>query len=231
MNSCLYNNFFYHSPMGFGRGGITPVGSVMGLQQVSSSMLQPGALFSPTIPPAPCSLAAKQSAVLFCLGAECQVVVTQLAKQFQMLSRLEAMHHTMAQATAHETINRGHVERSMACNVLLSANASNKKCKRTLRKLCKEADQAWEDTNHVVFDHQLRYDLQLASFINSAKKTLQAKWDEVWECMQSLTDAVGIPQDACLHLTLQVLKLLPTIPLDISFHASFPMMLTCGPES
>ena len=33
------------------------------------------------------------------------------------------------------------------------------------------------------------------------------------------------------HLTLQVLKLLPTIPLDISFHTTFPMMLEYGLES
>ena len=71
---------------------------------------------------------------------------------------------------------RGWVERSAAYNVLLSVNASNKKHERTLQKLHK-------DTNHMVFDHQLRYDSELASFINSAEKTLQAKWDKVWECM------------------------------------------------
>ena len=60
---------------------------------------------------------------------------------------------------------------------------------------------------------------------------LQAKWDKVWEHMQNLMDTGGMPQDTCLCLTLQVLQLLPTILLDISFHAPFPMMLTYGQES
>ena len=226
MDSYSFNSY-YNGPADFGQGGITPMGSVLGSHQLSSSMLQPGGLFSPAMPPAPCLLTPE----VFCLGAECQAVGSQLAKQFQILSRLEAMHHTMTQATAHETINWRWVERSAAYNVLLSANASNKKCERTLQKLHKEAAQAWKDTNHVVFDQQLRYDLELASFINSAEKMLHAKLDEVWECMQNQTNVIGMPQDTCLCLTLQVLELLPTIPLDISFHAPFPMMLMYGPES
>ena len=98
-------------------------------------------------------------------------------------------------------------------------------------KLCEEVDKAWENTNNVVFDHQLRYDVQLAGFITSTKTILQEKWDEVWECVQSLTEVAGIPQDICLHLALQVLELLPTIPMDLSFYATIPMVLAYGPES
>ena len=44
-------------------------------------------------------------------------------------------------------------------------------------------------------------------------------------------DMAGIPQDICLHLALQILKLLPTIPIDFSFHAPISIMLAYGPES
>ena len=138
------NSFHYNRPIGFSQDGVTPVGSMLGLHQVSSSMLQPGALFTPAMLPALCSLTPEQSAEIFHLGAKCQAMGTQLAKQFQMLSGLKAMHRAMAQATAHKTINQGWVERSAAYNILLSANASDKKCKRTLQKLHKEADQAWK---------------------------------------------------------------------------------------
>ena len=73
--------------------------------------------------------------------------------------------------------------------------------------------------------------MQLAGVITSTKKILQEKWDKVWECIHSLTEVAGIPQDVCLHLALQVLKLLPTIPIDLSFHTPIPMMLAYGPES
>ena len=74
---------------------------------MSSSMLLPGVLFSQAVLQAPCSMTPEQSAEVFCLEAEGQAVGIQLAKQFQQVSRLQAMHHAMAQATAHETINRG----------------------------------------------------------------------------------------------------------------------------
>ena len=83
----------------------------------------------------------------------------------------------------------------------------------------------------MVFQHQLRYNSQLASFITSAEGMLQAKQDKVWVCMESLVDSSRMPRDTCLCLALQVLKLLPMIPLDISFCAPFPMMLTYGPQS
>ena len=141
------------------------------------------------------------------------------------------MHPTMAQATAHETINRGHMERGVAYNILMGENTPDKKHEKTLHKLCREADQARKDTNNVVFDHRLRYNSQLAGFITSTKGTLQAKQDEVWEHMQSPVDTVGMPQEICLCLALQVLELLTTIPLDIFFHAPFPMMLAYSLES
>ena len=117
LNCSIHNNFCYRGHMGFGGGGVTP-GSIAGLQHVSSSMLQPGVLFSPAVLQAPSYLTPKQSSKVFHLGAKCQVMGTQLAKEFQQLSELEAVHHAMAQATAHETINRGHMERGMAYNIL-----------------------------------------------------------------------------------------------------------------
>ena len=78
----------------------------------------------------------------------------------------------------------------------------NKKHEKTLQTFCREADQAWKDTNNVVFKHQLRYDSQLAGFITLAKGILQEKQDEVWECMQSLVDMAGMPQDTYFHLVL-----------------------------
>ena len=69
LDCSIYNNFCYRGHMDFGRGGATP-GSIAGSQQVSSSMLQPGVVFSLAMPLAPSYLTPKQSAEVFCLGAE-----------------------------------------------------------------------------------------------------------------------------------------------------------------
>ena len=58
---------------------------------------------------------------IYQLATECQALGAELAMQFQNLSGLEAMHHTTAQATAHETINAGH----MACNAAFSTITAN----------------------------------------------------------------------------------------------------------
>ena len=71
----------------------------------------------------------------------------------------------------------------------------------------------------------------MVGFIASAEKTLQKKWDEVWEHVQSLTDVAGISHDVCLCLAVQVFELLPIIPIDLSFRTPIPMMLANDPET
>ena len=65
--------------------------------------------------------------------------------------------------------------------------------------------------------------------ISPMLRTLQEKQDEVWE--HRLTDVAGVPHEACLGLTLQVLDKLPTIPMDLSYHTPIPMVLAYGPGS
>ena len=86
---------------------------------------------------------------------QCQALDTELAKQFQTLSRLEGMHCATAQDTANETINAGHMAWNVAYSVLPDGQALDKKCEETLQQLYMEANKAWKDTNNVVFNHQL----------------------------------------------------------------------------
>ena len=60
------------------------------------------------------------------------------------------------------------------------------------------------------------YDGQLEAFISNGERSLQEKWDKVWECFHRLMDVAGVSHDACLDLALQVLNKLPTIPIDLS---------------
>ena len=211
----FYNSFSYSGPTGFGRGGVTPVASVARSQHVSCSIWQPPGL---TYLPAMQTLSAEQSTEIFNLVVEYQAWSTELAKQFQTLSGVEAMHHAMAQATAHKTINAGQMAWNMAYSILSDGQTWDKMHEETLQQLCTEADKAWKDTNDLVFNHQLHYDEQLAAFISSAERTLQEKEDEVWGCVHKLADVAGVPHDACLSLALQVLDKLPTIPIALSYH-------------
>ena len=89
----------------------------------------------------------------------------------------------------------------MARNAAFSAIAANKPDedrKKFLCQFCAETDQAWKDTNDVIFSHQLKYDAQLAAFITTAEGTLQAKQDEIWNHIHSIAEADGLPNKACL---------------------------------
>ena len=136
----------------------------------------------------------------------------------------------MAQATAHKTINVEQMAQNVAYSILPDDQTSDKKCEETLQQLHTKADKAWKDTNDLVFNHQLCYDGQLAAFISNAERSLQEKWDKVWECVDRLTDVAGVSHNACLGLALQVLNKLPTIPIDLSYCMPIPMMMAYGPE-
>ena len=226
----LYKHFTYPSCKGMPCGSVTPTTSISRSQQVTSSGWQPTGSFSPLPSQAMDTLSAEQAAEIYQLAAECQALGSKLTKQFQNLSGLEALHHTAAQAAAHETINGGCIAHSATFGVA-TATQTDLECESSLCRLHAEANQAWKDANEVIFSHLLRYDSQLVAFISAAEGTLQAKCDEVWRCIHSLTDTATISHRICLPLALQTLDQLPAIPWDLSYSAGIPLMFTYGPES
>ena len=55
--------------------------------------------------------------------------------------------------------------------------------------------------------------------------------DQVWATVHALAENEGITFNNCLSLALQVLNLLPQIPVDVSFQAQMPLTITYCPES
>ena len=69
-----------------------------------------------------------------------------------------------------------------------------------------------------MYNHQLHYDGQLATFLTDTKTALSDMQGKVWDAIHTLAESEDITFDACLGLALQVLNLLPQIPIDILFH-------------
>ena len=55
--------------------------------------------------------------------------------------------------------------------------------------------------------------------------------DQVWVTVRTLAENKGITFNDCLSLALQVLNMLPQIPMDISFQTQIPLTITYCPES
>ena len=56
--------------------------------------------------------------------------------------------------------------------------------------------------HEVMYNHQLHYNGQLATFLMDAETALSDMWGEVWDAIRALAESEGITFDACLGLTL-----------------------------
>ena len=156
---------------------------------------------------------------------------TKLAKKFQVLSSLEAIHHNSIRGTVHETLTMGHSAQEATYVDVIWDKVPDDKPKATTRCLHLVANVAWKEMHGVMYNHQLHHDKHLATFLMDGQMTLNDMHGEVWDAIHTLAENESIMYDACLGLTLQVLNLLPQIPIDISFHTQIPLTITYSPES
>ena len=172
-----------------------------------------------------------QANSLYKLATECQALGVKLAKKFQVLSGLEAMHHNPIQGMVHETLTLGHSAQEATYSAIMQYRVPDDEHEATTHCLCSEADVTWKEMHEVMYSHQLHYDGQLATFLVYAEMALDDMRGEVWDAIRALAENEGITFDACLGLMLQMLNLLPQIPIGISFLMQIPLTITYCPES
>ena len=146
--------------MGF--GSLTPsVPSITGSHHILSTW--PPNSF-PSSQSAP-HLTIYQATSLFGLASECQALGVRLAKDFQTLSGLEAIHRNSIQGTVHETLTLGHSACEATYVAILWDNIMEAECEATMRHLHSEADAAWKQMHEVMYNYQLEYDRWLSDFL------------------------------------------------------------------
>ena len=137
-----------------GLRSLTPsVPSIAGSHHVSSTW--PPNLF-PSGPSTPW-LTIDQINSLFSLVSECQVLGVRLAKEFQVLSGLEAIHCNSIQGTVHETLTLGHSTREAVYLDILQDDITEAEHEAMTHCLHSEADAAWKEMHEVMYNHQLEY--------------------------------------------------------------------------
>ena len=141
------------------------------------------------------------------------------------------MHHNSIQGMAHEMLTLGCSAQEAAYFAIIQDRVPDDECKAMTHHLCSEADVTWKEMHEVMFNHQLHYDGQLTMFLVDAKMALSSMRGEVWDAIHTLAESEGITFDACLVLTLQMLNLLPQIPIDILFHTQIPLTIAYCLES
>ena len=211
-----------------GLGSLTPsVPSITCSHHISSTWppnLFPSRLSTP-------QLTIDQANNIFGLASECQVLSVRLAKDFQVLSGLEAIHHNSVQGMAHETLTLGHSTWEAAYAAILRDNITEAEREATTRHLHSEADATWKKMHEVMYNHQLEYDQWLADFLKEVETTLANMRDQIWTTVHALVESEGVTFKDCLSLVLYILLLFPQIPMDVSFQTQIPLTIAYCPES
>ena len=133
-------SFSVPSYAGVHHGSITPVTSVARLQQVTSSGWYQSASFSPLTPQVTDTLSAEEAIEVYQLTTEWHALGSELAKQFQTLSRLEAS--TMPWPRPQPMILcSGHVAHSITYEVAMTIQ-NGEEWESTLHGLRAEANKA-----------------------------------------------------------------------------------------
>ena len=134
-------------------------------------------------------LTINQASSVYKLAAECQALGIKLAKKFQVLSGLEAIHCNSIQGTAHEMLMLRHSAWKAAYFAMIRDRVPDDECKATTCHLCSEADVAWKEMHEVMYNYQLHYDGQLAMFLADAETALSTMRDQVWEAIHALAES------------------------------------------
>ena len=116
----------------------------------------------------PC-LTIDQANSILKLVVECQVLSVKLAKEFQVLSGLEAMHRNSIQGMAHETLTLGCSAQEATYSAILRDEVSEAECEAMTHCLCSEADTAWKEMHEVMYNHLLHYDQWMSTFLRTWK--------------------------------------------------------------
>ena len=153
------------------------------------------------------------------------------AKDFQMLSGLEAIHHNSVQGTVHEMLTLGCLAHKAAYAALLCENITDAEHEATTCRLRSEADVAWKKMHELMYNHQLEYERWLSNFLKEVEVTLANMRDQIWTAIHTLADGEGMTFEDCLKLSLYILPLLLHVPVDVSYETQIPLIIAYCPES
>ena len=97
---------------------------------------------------------------------------------------------------------------------------SAEKIYEAIERLWKEAGKAWLDTNQMLFHHALDYQSKMSNLLTESSQAIEALHDCIWMVVLKVMDDAGKPAADGLGITMHLVDMLPTIPLDLAFQVS-----------
>ena len=229
-SASLFASMSFNLPgfLSMGLGSLIPlVPSTTGSHHISSTW-PPNSFPSG---PSTLQLTIDQANSIFGLASECQALSVKLAKDFQVLSGLEAIHCNSIQGMAHEMLTLGYSAREATYAAILWDDMTEAEHEAMTCHLHSEADAAWKKMHEVMYNHQLEYDRRLSDFLKEVEMMLANMRDQIWTAIHALTESKGMTFKDCLSLMLCILPLLLQIPMDVSYETQIPLTIPYCLES
>ena len=105
-----------------------------------------------------------------------------------------------------------------------------KKLNESIDHLRKEAGKAWLDTNSIIFHHTLEYQKKMTEFFTESSGAIEALHDHIWEVVMKVMEDAGKPMADGLRITLHLVDMLPTVPLQLAFNTATLGLTGFAPE-
>ena len=174
-----------------------------------------------------------QTEEIFLLTREVQALCGKLSLDFIQLSHQEALFHMAVQAAGYKKATRGHPDRATAYYSLIKSEGegtSEDKLDKDIECLREAGGVAWLDTNSLLFSHALEYQNKMIELIMNSQEAIQALHERIWKVVsQVMEDASKSVADG-LGITLHLVDMLPTIPLQLAFNTATAGLLRCAPK-
>ena len=147
-------------------------------------------------------LTAAQAEEIFLLSCEIQTLRGKLALDFIKMSHTEATFRMGAQAASHES---------------------------TVRE--SRAGETWLHINSLLFHHAIDHQQFMVQLINRSQEAIQALHDRIWEVVRWVMESAGRSAADGIGITLHLVGLLPTIPLQLAFNIVTPELPRYTPRA
>ena len=178
-------------------------------------------------------LTKEQTEEIFLLTCEVQTLCGRLALDFIQLSHQEALFRMGVQAAGYEKATQGHPDHAMAYYSLIKSEGegtSEDKLDEAIEHLREAGGVAWLDTNSLLFSHALEYQNKMIELITSSREAIQALHECIWKVVSQVMEDAGKSTVDGLGITLHLVDMLPTIPLQLAFNTATARLLGCAPE-
>ena len=104
---------------------------------------------------------------------------------------------------------------------------SEDKLDEAIECLREAGGMAWLDTNSLLFSHTLEYQNKMIELITSSGEAIQALHECIWKVVTQVMEDAGKSTVAGLGITLHLVDMLPTIPLQLAFNTATAGLIGC----